>query len=56
MHRAQISEIVLDALRAGLIKGARSRPATFQRKFGHTEILGEIELRGIAASHDPKLN
>jgi hypothetical protein len=24
--------------------------------FGHTEILGEIELRGIAASGDPKFN
>jgi len=44
---------VLDALRADLIKAARSRPATFQRTFGHTEIIGEIELRGIAASRDP---
>jgi len=43
--RLDFEEFVLDALRADLIKGARSRPATFQRTFGYTEMVGEIELR-----------
>jgi len=37
--RADFEKFVLDALRADLIKGARSRPATFQSTFDEIETL-----------------